>query len=216
MRKYLYIALITVLFLPDVNVIAADSQTLDEYATRKQIQTYSKKVLIPFLSEHPEILKACQQANKDRTEWAPYTEQWKEMSAADYPKTKEGYTKSEYRWTIVKDKNFRRSHMQGAIGKVLKEFQKKEKAITEIFITDKVGGNIVQTTETTDWFQGDEKKFMVPAKTKTLYVSPMEEDSSAKGKKGSHVSLPLLDNDELVGIAIFFVNPESLPKEDSL
>ena len=187
----------------------------NSYELRLRSRAYLKKVIIPEFKKNKILKDACKKANKDRATWQKYTEVWKEWTREDAKKAPESYTKAEFLWTIAKDTHFRNTYTSSEASKFLTNYQKQSSGVIgEIFIVDKHGGNVALSRPTTDWFQGDEDKFIKPVTTNTLYISPVEKDSSSQSS-GSHGSFTIKDQGETICVAIFLIAPQKIPKEMS-
>ena len=179
---------------------------------KKKVRRYAKAHILPFVGHFDDLMSLCRDQNKLREKWPTYTEEWKEWGPEQAKSAADGYTKSEYLWTIAKDAGFRSKHLAGKIADRLREFQNASNgAIAEIFVTDGRGGNIVQSGLTTDWFQGDEDKFTRAVGTKSLVLDEVQFDSSAQST-GIHVSVPMIDNHQVECVAIFLVVVEKIEK----
>lgn len=177
----------------------------------EKVRSYSKAKLETYLGSMPSLLNLLMESNKERSQWQDYSKDWKKWDK----KTAKGfknrsYTWGEYQWSIAKKRKFKKKHFKSDAAKELKQFQESSNgAIAEIFVTDAKGGNVAQTQETSDWFQGDEKKFKAVAQKKESYIAPFEVDEST-GLKGSQVSIPLYKDGQFAGVAVVLVILEKI------
>lgn len=184
--------------------------TTDTGASEKA-REYTEKTLVPDLKEMKELFTELKAANTARKDWAAYSEDYKKWTpeAAEQAKEK-SYTWGEYMWSVKKDRAFRDLHMTTKAAEALKAFQTKSNGvIAECFVVDNKGGNVVQTALTSDWFQGDEDKFVKCDKKKEcFYPAPKRDDTC--GQTGVQVSVPLWDGEEFVGVAVVLVVTDKL------
>lgn len=162
--------------------------------------------LKPFLASLDSLKVELKKANADRAGWADYSADWKSWTPAAAEQHNPSYGYAEYLWSGRKDRSFRLRHMTGPIADALRAFQKNSHGrVAELFITDAKGGNVVQSQPTTDWFQGDEAKFLdVSNSHQTAFGEPKRDDTV--GKVGVHTSVPIFDDDgALLGVAIALV-----------
>ncbi len=82
---------------------------------------------------------------------------------------------------------------------------------TEIFIMDANGLNVAQSDMTSDYWQGDEDKWLLTYQVgpNAIHVSDVEHDESTQTFQ-VQISVPIADGDAVVGAATFGVNAEML------
>ena len=78
--------------------------------------------------------------------------------------------------------------------------------LAEIFLTDNQGANVCQTDKTSDYWQGDEKKFTESFKggEGAVFVDEVKFDESTQ-EQLVHVSVPVKDEVKTIGALIFGV-----------
>lgn len=163
-------------------------------------KTYAETNVATFLNGLASLKAELVAANKARAAWTAYSEDYKKWSPADAEQHKDTYTYSEYLWSVKKDKAFRSLHTETPAAKALREFQEKSGgAVSELFATDAKGGNVCQSQNTSDWFQGDEAKFQkVDGKKELFFDKPKRDDTT--GITVVQVSFPIWDGDTFVGM----------------
>ena len=186
---------------------AETDNVTDSLRAIKNARTFTEEVIVPFIDRQTALVEICKQANLERASWGPYSDGWKEWTPEQASKEKPSYDKAEYLWTVSKDADFRKKHLNHPLQNEFVRFQKSNKSkISEIFIADAKGGNIFQTRLTTDWYQGDEDKFY-KAQTTVWYDKP-QYDSSTKST-GVHVSVPVIDEAKRICVVILLVTADS-------
>ncbi|MFT3683788.1 MAG: PDC sensor domain-containing protein [Phycisphaerales bacterium] len=187
----------------------AAAVSADDQLTK--VKAWAEGTLAPFMQGNKVLLEEVTAANKERESWAAYSEDYKKWTPEDAEKNKASYTYCEYLWSVKKDKEFRAKHMSTPAAKAMKEFQSGSgEVVSECFVTDAKGGNVVQSQATSDWFQGDEAKFTDCAgKGVIAYGKPTRDETT--GVTGVHVSVPLFDaNKKVSGVAIVLVTIEKV------
>lgn len=179
-----------------------------EDAAGDAVKTYVDGKVAPFLNGLTELKKELKAANEARAKWSPFTEDWKKWTPEDAEKNKESYSYGEYVWSSKKDKAFRSQHTDTAAAKALKDFQEKSGgAVAEMFATDAKGGNVCQSQNTSDWFQGDEAKFQnVDKKKDAFFDKPKRDDTT--GLNVVQVSVPIWDGETFLGMVCVSVVSE--------
>ncbi|NJM83102.1 MAG: hypothetical protein HC844_11960 [Tabrizicola sp.] len=85
--------------------------------------------------------------------------------------------------------------------------------VTEVFVMDNKGLNVAQSDQTSDYWQGDEDKWLETYASggKSIHISEVEYDDST-GTYQSQASLPIFDpaSGELIGAITFGINIQSL------
>ena len=187
-------------------LVVADDAATD---ARQKAEKFAQESLKPFFADLKILKEELSLANKERSTWTPYTEDWKKWTPADAEAGKNSYTYCEYLWSGRKDKDFKKSPMGTLAATKLKEWQDSTGGIVaELFVTDAKGGPVCQTSPTSDWFQGDEEKFTaVENKQEFFYGEPKRDDTV--GKTGVQVSVPIWGTDNgkeiFLGVAVVLV-----------
>jgi|GEM_PF-2217561 len=72
---------------------------------------------------------------------------------------------------------------------------------SEILLTDWFGGLISSYPGSTDFWQGDETKFIEPFKTQEMYISEAQWDQSSN-TYSFHMAIPIESNGQIIGVLI--------------
>jgi hypothetical protein len=96
---------------------------------------------------------------------------------------------------------FMRELMESECGKYLREIQQSAPYYAEIFVMDNQGANVAMTDKTTDYWQGDEAKFIEAYKegTGSIHISDVEFDESSQVYL-VQVSVPVKDGENVIGV----------------
>ncbi|HAW93569.1 MULTISPECIES: hypothetical protein [unclassified Arsukibacterium] len=80
--------------------------------------------------------------------------------------------------------------------------------VTEVIVTDNQGANVAISAATSDYWQGDEAKFLsIFAQPRTFYLGPVEYDQSSR-RFLTHLSMPVLHQQQHIGTIIVGINIE--------
>lgn len=90
--------------------------------------------------------------------------------------------------------------MDSECGKYLRALQEKTPYYAEIFVMDNQGANVAMTNKTSDYWQGDEAKFIESYKDGAggIHIGDVEFDDSAQAYL-VQVSVPVKDEDTVIG-----------------
>lgn len=188
------------------SLVAADGASAE---ARQKAEKFASESLKALFADLKVLKQELADANKERSGWAAYTEDWKKWTPADAEAAKNSYTYGEYLWSGRKDKDFKKATMGTLAAAKLKEWQDSTGGVVaELFVTDAKGGNVCQTSPTSDWFQGDEEKFTAVANKHEFFFGEPKRDDTV-GKTGVQVSVPIwdtLDGKEVfLGVAVVLV-----------
>lgn len=102
--------------------------------------------------------------------------------------------------------------MDSAVSKALLTAEKAKPYFTETILTDNQGANVAISAMTSDYWQGDEPKFVKAwADGKgDDYVARAKKDESS-GAVVSQVSVPVMDGGKAIGTLTIGVNVQALP-----
>jgi len=186
-------------------VAASPTADTDEEA-RNAARSYVENSVKGFLCGLQPLTEELKKANQSRAAWQPYTVDWKQWTPEEAKAHATSFTYGEYRWSALKDKDFRKSHTESGAAKELKKFQEASGGrIAELFVTDCFGANVAQTQVTSDWFQGDEPKYTEVKGKHDLFVDAPKRDDTV-GQVGVQVSIPLWDTTgaepTFIGVAV--------------
>jgi hypothetical protein len=106
--------------------------------------------------------------------------------------------------------DFMKALIDSPAGKHLAAWKASRAYVSEIFVMDKLGANVAMTDKTSDYWQGDEKKFTECFKGKgEVFIGPMNFDDSTQ-TYSVQVSVPVLDGETLIGAICIGVDVEKL------
>lgn len=106
--------------------------------------------------------------------------------------------------------DFMKALIDSPAGKRLGEWKQSHAYASEVFVMDKLGANVAQTDKTSDYWQGDEKKFTECFKGKgEIFLGKMDFDESTQ-TYSIQVSVPVLDGDALIGAICIGVDVEKV------
>jgi len=97
------------------------------------------------------------------------------------------------------------------------DIQKKNSFYSEIFIMDKLGANIAMTDKTSDYWQGDEAKFIKCFNQGDcqIYTSDVEYDDSALTYL-VHASIPVYDENHCIGVITIGIDVDDFLENSGL
>jgi len=97
--------------------------------------------------------------------------------------------------------DFMRGLMTSVCGRHLRRFQRSTPYFAEIFVMDNQGALVAITNKTTDYWQGDEAKFIRAYNNGAgaVYVSEVAFDESTRTDL-VHISVPVVDNRKTIGV----------------
>lgn len=169
--------------------------TLPLFATERAPQKvidFAHSTLVKYGTD-PVIVKAVKEENaKGKTlDWIKrHDEEWKKTPG------------------IV---NYMRDLMNNECGKYLRSLQEKHPYFTEIFVMDNQGANVAMIDKTSDYWQGDEDKFIESYKGGRggVHIGDIEFDESAQTYQ-VQVSVPVKDRRKVIGAITFGVDVDLL------
>jgi hypothetical protein len=96
--------------------------------------------------------------------------------------------------------DFMKAIMDSECGKFLKEKQKKNPYIAEIFVMDNQGANVAMTDKTSDYWQGDEAKFIKSFNNGKggMHIGDIKFDESTQAYL-VQISVAVLDGKKVIG-----------------
>lgn len=96
----------------------------------------------------------------------------------------------------------RQAMLSEAAVKLLSEFLARRGVVfSEIILTDKRGANVAAFPLSSDYWQGDEEKFVQAFSSAEIYYGPIEHDASTD-LYATQVAVPVLDGRETIGVLI--------------
>jgi len=127
-------------------------------------------------------------------------------------KTLEKIKEIDEKWsnTIGVD-DFMDAMMSSACSERLNQIKKRNDYYEEIFVTDDQGANVAMTDKTSDYWQGDEAKFIKCFKggTGEIFISDVSFDDSTQSYL-TQVSVPVMDGDTAIGVIVFGINIDKI------
>lgn len=100
------------------------------------------------------------------------------------------------------DDDVRRAMLDEKTSRLLEKIISKRRAVySELILVDKSGANIAAYPLPSDYWQGDEEKFIQPYTRARTYYGPLEFDESSE-MKAMQVSVPVYDSDKVIGVLI--------------
>lgn len=98
---------------------------------------------------------------------------------------------------------FKRSQQESRAGKLLKRFVDRSISFNEAFLTDVQGANVAAYPATSDYWQGDEDKWIESYRggDSRIFIGPLELDDSTQ-TYAVQISAPVLDRDRSIGILV--------------
>jgi hypothetical protein len=96
--------------------------------------------------------------------------------------------------------DFMQTLMESECGQYLHRLQQTTPYYAEIFVMDNQGANVCMTNKTSDYWQGDEDKFLQTYKGSTgaVHIGDIEFDDSAQSNL-IQVTVPVQDGDRAIG-----------------
>ncbi len=156
-----------------------------ETATQK-VTKYANSVLTQLAAD-PTIVKAV------------ITENAKGKTQDDINKWDEKWIASENITPFIK------ARMESAMGQHLVGIRDTQYFFKEIFLMDNQGAIIALSDKTSDYWQGDEKKFQRPFTRNAVFVDDVSFDKSAKAFL-AHVNIPVKDRGVVIGVITFGID----------
>ena len=101
--------------------------------------------------------------------------------------------------------------MDSECGQRLQAIQKSNAYFAEIFVMDNQGANVAMSDKTSDYWQGDEDKFIESYKggDGAIHIGDVEFDDSAQAYL-VQVSVPVKDGDSVIGAITFGVDVDEI------
>ncbi|BFM14494.1 hypothetical protein R50073_06770 [Maricurvus nonylphenolicus] len=118
--------------------------------------------------------------------------------------TLETITARDKTWTTTDSSDsFKQAMLASEAGTFLQNLISSTGSYTEAFITDNQGANVATYPLTSDYWQGDEDKFIkaFSGKTGNVYIGNMEWDESSQFN-AVQISVPVLENGDAIGVMV--------------
>lgn len=105
--------------------------------------------------------------------------------------------------------DFMKASLESPVAQLAREWRKKHKFLSEIIVMDNQGANVAITEKTSDYWQGDEKKFTEPFKG-AAFIDQVKFDESTQ-TYSVQVSVPVVGADgKPIGAICFGIDIENL------
>ena len=127
-------------------------------------------------------------------------------------KTLEEIKKMDKKWQATPGTaDFMRALMESDCGKHLRTLQKKFPYIAEIFVMDNQGANVAMSDKTSDYWQGDEDKFLKSYNNAKgdIHIGPVKFDDSTQAYL-VQVSVPVKDGNNVIGAMTIGVDVDKM------
>ena len=107
--------------------------------------------------------------------------------------------------------DFMQALMESECARELRKIQDADPFYAEIFVMDDQGANVCQTDKTSDYWQGDEDKFVKSFNggKGSVFVDEVEFDESTQTYI-SQVSVPVMDGGKAIGAVTFGIDIDNL------
>ncbi len=165
--------------------------TVTSYSSPKSLTIHeiveSKLLIAKKLARSPVIIRAVQRQNNTQLSLAVIKERDKQWVNSSPNST------------------FKIAMQNTAVGNVIKLYLKaKTDIFNEIFLTDNQGANVTAYPATTDYWQGDENKFIKSFNSGSgiPYVGDIQFDKSTQ-TYAAHISVPVINKGKTIGVLIF-------------
>ena len=91
-------------------------------------------------------------------------------------------------------------------GKILTRLVQENESFSEAFLTDNQGANVAAYPPTSDYWQGDEQKWIASFNQGSgqLFIGALERDESAQTVE-VQISAPVMDDDQTIGVLVMGV-----------
>ncbi|MBU1168235.1 MAG: PDC sensor domain-containing protein [Proteobacteria bacterium] len=101
--------------------------------------------------------------------------------------------------------------MDSECGKHVRSIQAQKPFYAEIFVMDNLGGNVAMTDKTSDYWQGDEAKFINSFNkgAGAVFIDDVEFDESSQSYL-VQVSVPVKDGDKAIGAITFGIDVDKV------
>jgi len=109
--------------------------------------------------------------------------------------------------------DFMQALMESECGQHLRRLQQTTPYYAEIFVMDNQGANVCMTNKTSDYWQGDEDKFLKTYKGSTgaVHIGDIEFDDSAQSNL-VQVSVPVQDGGSAIGAMTIGIDIDKMPQ----
>ena len=109
--------------------------------------------------------------------------------------------------------DYMKALMENECGKYLRKIQASAPYYAEIFVMDNLGANVAMSDKTSDYWQGDEAKFIKSYNggKGDIFIDDVKFDNSTQAYL-VQVSVPVKDGDKVIGAITFGINVDKFGK----
>ena len=109
--------------------------------------------------------------------------------------------------------DYMKALMENECGKYLRKIQASAPYYAEIFVMDNLGANVAMSDKTSDYWQGDEAKFIKSYNggKGDVFIDDVKFDNSTQAYL-VQVSVPVKDGDKVIGAITFGINVDKFGK----
>jgi len=109
--------------------------------------------------------------------------------------------------------DYMKALMDNECGKYLRKIQASAPYYAEIFVMDNLGANVAMSDKTSDYWQGDEDKFIksYSGGRGAVFIDEVKFDNSTQAYL-VQVSVPVKDGDKVIGAITFGINVDKFGK----
>lgn len=132
--------------------------------------------------------------------------------ANDEHKTLDQIKQSDEKWRQTPGiDDFMKSLLESDCSNYLRNIQEKQPYFSEIFVTDNQGANVALTDKTSDYWQGDEDKFVKAYNQGkgAIFIDQVEFDDSSQAYL-VQVSVPVMDGTTCIGTITFGIDVDKV------
>jgi hypothetical protein len=109
--------------------------------------------------------------------------------------------------------DYMKALMDNECGKYLRNIQASARHFAEIFVMDNQGANVAMSDKTSDYWQGDEAKFIKSYNggRGAVFIDDVKFDNSTQAYL-VQISVPVKDGDKVIGAITFGINVDKFGK----
>ena len=158
----------------------------EEFSLKEKENILQVKIrTVQHMAFNPVIVNAVRQQNAQNLSLATIQQRDEEWKTAD------------------KLTPFKRSLQNSKAGKLLKRHVTFNDSFNEAFLTDNQGANVAAYPATSDYWQGDEEKWIKSFNNGNgkIFIGPIEEDESTQ-TAAVQISAPILDQGATIGVLV--------------
>ncbi|MGA8259497.1 MAG: PDC sensor domain-containing protein [Arenicellales bacterium] len=191
MRRIIISILVGVLVVGGIGGVSAQQKQVDREKVLERLQ--DKLRTVRHMSFHPVIVRAVRTQNNEKL-------------------TLDVIKQRDEQWQSTKTENaLQREILHSEASQVLKTFVQGNPDFNEAFATDDQGANVAMYPTTSDYWQGDEDKWIKSFNNGNgkLYIGKVQLDESTN-TVAVQVSVPILDQGKTIGVLVIGVTQKYL------